>query len=187
MNALFDVYSRPGHLLGGKIELVRNEKTSNGFSYSKILILHFAWRFHQASTSFFWRVDDDDMLSFYFNGFSFWLMPQIIWDNRPPMKWLGEQDEGFKRWDWEVFKSSDFRKNIWSVICHNTWPAGHFPKLEKRAPRCQYICFLVFWFILLHWNWWMDMKWQILGYGGSVIVSFRPWGARIIILYCLGS
>ena len=25
MNALFDVY-RPGHLLGGKIELVRNEK-----------------------------------------------------------------------------------------------------------------------------------------------------------------
>ena len=26
MNALFDVYSRPGHLLGGKIELVRNEK-----------------------------------------------------------------------------------------------------------------------------------------------------------------
>ena len=153
----------------------------------KILIKHFAWRFQQASTSFFWRVDDDDMLSFYFNGFSFWLMPQIIWDNRPPMKWLGEQDEGFKRWDWEVFKSSDFRKNIWSVICHNTWPAGHFPKLEKRAPRCQYICFLVFWFILLHWNWWMDMKWQILGYGGSVIVSFRPWGARIIILYCLGS
>ena len=141
------------------------KKTSNGFSYSKILILHFALRFHQASTSFFWRVDDDDMLSFYFNGFSFWLMPQIIWDNRPPMKWLGEQDEGFKRWDWEVFKSSDFRKNIWSVICHNTWPAGHFPKLEKRAPRCQYL----FPGFLIH-----PSSLELMD--GHEMTNFRLWG-----------
>ena len=40
---------------------------------------------------------------------------------------------------------------------------------RKKAPRGVSICFLVFWFILLHWNWWMDMKWQILGYGLSHI------------------
>ena len=140
---------------------------------------------HQPLSSEEWMM----MICYLFTSMvlaSGWCLKSSETTDLPWNDW-GEQDEGFKRWDWEVFKSSDFRKNIWSVICHNTWPAGHFPKLEKRAPRCQYICFLVFWFILLHWNWWMDMKWQILGYGGSVIVSFRPWGARIIILYCLGS